>query len=116
VSESAALLTGSAAASELGRVAESHCAAHLPAMSNEAPNSAQPVQPVPAADYAPIPGLGHIVTVQQLADLLQVPLGTVYAWNKRGTGPTVWHAGVHARYYATDIKAWLDEKYAKGAA
>jgi len=83
---------------------------------SEAPISAQRPPVTPSAEHAPIPGLGHIVTVQQLADLLQVPVGTVYAWNKRGTGPTVWHAGVHARYYAADVKAWLDAKYAKAAA
>lgn len=72
--------------------------------------------PAPTIDLTPLPGLGHIVTVEQLAEYLQVPVQTVYAWNKRGTGPKVWHVGRGARYYATDIKAWLDEKYAGSAA
>lgn len=86
-----------------------HISIHVTTNTQSEPTS-------PSVDLAPLPGLGHVVTVDQLADFLQVPVQTVYAWNKRGTGPKVWHLGRHARYYATDIKAWLDEKYRRTAA
>jgi len=51
-----------------------------------------------------------MVTPQELADMLRVPIRTVYAWNHAGTGPPVFHIGKHARYLAADVTSWLWER------
>jgi FAD/FMN-containing dehydrogenase len=45
----------------------------------------------------------ELLTPDQLADLCQVPLATVYAWNYRGTGPRLLKVGRHARYRRSDV-------------
>jgi excisionase family DNA binding protein len=45
----------------------------------------------------------------QLARLLNVPRGTVYQWNARGTGPTYIQLGRHVRYRHSDVTEWLEQ-------
>lgn len=49
-----------------------------------------------------------LMSAQDVADLCGVPLGTVYAWNSRGTGPSRIAVGKHVRYRPEDVQAWLD--------
>jgi excisionase family DNA binding protein len=49
----------------------------------------------------------RLVTPQELAEALQVPVGTIYRWNYRGTGPPPLHVGRHVRYRAEDVETWL---------
>lgn len=42
-----------------------------------------------------------------LADFLGVPVGTIYQWSHRGTGPTAYRVGRHLRYRMGDVEAWL---------
>lgn len=48
-----------------------------------------------------------ILTPDQLADYLSVPVKTVYAWNRRGVGPVRIKVGKHVRYRMADVEAWL---------
>lgn len=48
-----------------------------------------------------------LLSPAEVAELLGVPLGTVYKWNQQRTGPPVLHVGKHARYRAADVEAWL---------
>jgi excisionase family DNA binding protein len=51
------------------------------------------------------------LTVKQLAELLQVPVSTVYAWRHLGVGPRgIRLSGRHVRYRRSDVEAFLEER------
>jgi excisionase family DNA binding protein len=54
--------------------------------------------------------LSRLLTVQELADLLQVPAKTIYTWRYRGEGPPGVTVGRHLRFRADDVVAWLDDR------
>jgi excisionase family DNA binding protein len=47
-------------------------------------------------------------TAQEVADYFGVPLGTLYQWNSKRSGPRGIRVGKHVRYRESDIVAWLD--------
>ncbi|HET6918357.1 MAG TPA: helix-turn-helix domain-containing protein [Jiangellaceae bacterium] len=51
-----------------------------------------------------------LLTAQEIADFLGVPLATVYVWSTRGTGPRALRVGRHLRYRRRDVDAWLDTR------
>lgn len=51
-----------------------------------------------------------LLSPEQLAYMLHVPLGTVYQWRYRGGGPKGIKVGRHVRYRMSDIDAWLTSK------
>lgn len=53
-----------------------------------------------------------LLSSQQLADLLGVPIQTVYDWATKGKGPRRIRVGKHTRYRPADVDAWLDENTA----
>jgi excisionase family DNA binding protein len=50
----------------------------------------------------------RLLTVQELADLLQVPPKTMYTWRYKGDGPRSVMVGRHLRYRPQDVAAWLE--------
>jgi excisionase family DNA binding protein len=50
----------------------------------------------------------ELLTVQQLAELLKVPVATVYRWRHIGMGPRGIRVGRHVRYRQSDVEAFLD--------
>ena len=56
-----------------------------------------------------MPGaINPLMTVDDLATYLQVPVQTVYRWNTRGTGPRPLRVGRHVRYRLSDVDAWVE--------
>lgn len=54
-------------------------------------------------------GCSHTwVSVDDLADELQIPKSTIYGWKTRGLGPRWTRVGKHLRARRTDVDAWLD--------
>ncbi|MDP8928170.1 MAG: helix-turn-helix domain-containing protein [Actinomycetota bacterium] len=51
-----------------------------------------------------------LLSPQQLADYLGVPVATVYRWRYEGTGPRGIKVGKHVRYRRRDVEAWLDTR------
>lgn len=51
-----------------------------------------------------------LLSPQQLADYLGVPLATVYRWRHESTGPRGIKVGKHVRYRRRDVEAWLESK------
>lgn len=49
-----------------------------------------------------------LLSPEQLAAELGIPVATVYAWRYRGTGPRGIKVGRHVRYRITDVDAWLE--------
>ncbi|MEU8855714.1 MULTISPECIES: helix-turn-helix transcriptional regulator [Streptomyces] len=48
------------------------------------------------------------VSVEDLADELQIPKSTIYGWKNRGQGPAWIRVGKHLRARRVDVEAWLD--------
>lgn len=49
-----------------------------------------------------------LLSPTQLADLLAVPVATVYRWRSAGSGPRGHRIGKHVRFRMADVEAWLD--------
>lgn len=71
-------------------------AAHIGGMSNNEPSRR----------------LEPLLTTEDLAEYLQVPLKTIYDWRTNGTGPTAYKFGRHLRYRACDVEAWIADQVA----
>jgi excisionase family DNA binding protein len=60
-----------------------------------------------AFDPPASPGTDHMLSPEDLAAYLAVPLATVYRWRSRGDGPASYRVGRHVRYKLQDIEDWL---------
>jgi len=49
-----------------------------------------------------------LLSPEDLATLLSVPLATVYGWRSRGEGPVGCRIGKHVRFKLADVERWLD--------
>lgn len=58
----------------------------------------------------------QFLSPEGLAEYLGLPLGTIYTWRQRGTGPRGIKVGRHVRYRRADVERWLEEQAAKSAA
>lgn len=54
-----------------------------------------------------------MLTADDLAELLNVPVGTVYVMNCRGTAPPYFKVGRRVRYSRADVDAWLEAQRAQ---
>ena len=49
----------------------------------------------------------RLMTVTELAEMLSVPVTTLYGWRSRGEGPPGYRIGRHVRYRREAIEIWL---------
>lgn len=49
-----------------------------------------------------------LLSIEDLAAYLQVPIQTVYNWRTEGRGPRAIKIGKHVRFRQTDVEAWLN--------
>jgi hypothetical protein len=49
------------------------------------------------------------LTPIDLADLLGVPVETVYQWRRKYTGPGGFRIGRHLRYDPEDVRPWVND-------
>ena len=54
--------------------------------------------------------LDQLLTVEDLAKYLEVPVATVYAWRHRRQGPPGFRVGRHLRFRWSDVERWIDER------
>ena len=55
-------------------------------------------------------GNTEFLSVQELAALFGIPVGSIYNWRNRGTGPRGYRIGRHVRYRRSDVELWLEEQ------
>ena len=55
-------------------------------------------------------------TVQDVADYLGIPVGTLYDWRCKGYGPRAKKVGRYLRYEAEVVRQWFDDLDENGAA
>ncbi len=51
--------------------------------------------------------LDHLLSAEDLAAYLDVPVTTLYAWRYRDKGPPGFRVGKHLRYRKTDVGEWI---------
>ncbi len=50
----------------------------------------------------------RLLSTDEVARLLVVPVTTLYTWRYKGTGPKAYRVGKHLRYRLADVIAWLE--------
>ncbi|MFD4758158.1 helix-turn-helix transcriptional regulator [Streptomyces sp. NPDC058439] len=58
----------------------------------------------------------RFLTPIDLADLLGVPVETVYQWRRKDTGPRGFRVGRHLRFDPEDVRVWVASLMDKEAA
>lgn len=53
-----------------------------------------------------------LMTIEEVADFLRLPVRTLYYWRQSGDGPQPYKAGRHLRYKRSEVEAWLDAQAA----
>jgi predicted DNA-binding transcriptional regulator AlpA len=67
-------------------------------------------QPEPPPASGLVPALQErLWSLEETADYLGVPSGTLHQWNSRGVGPRSFRVGRYRRYHPSDVARWLDE-------
>ena len=52
----------------------------------------------------------QLMTIQELARYLGVPVGTLYQWRYRREGPPGFRVGRHVRYRWKDVEDWISQQ------
>jgi excisionase family DNA binding protein len=50
-----------------------------------------------------------VLSIQEVAKLLKVPVSAIYAWNRRGVGPPFYKVGRKLRYRKSNARKWVAE-------
>ncbi|MGH8935048.1 MAG: helix-turn-helix domain-containing protein [Acidimicrobiia bacterium] len=56
----------------------------------------------------------RLLTVEELADYLHVPVATIYAWRYRRQGPPGFRVGRHLRFRQSDVESWIRDQLQTG--
>ena len=58
----------------------------------------------------------HLLSTRALAQYLDVPVQTIYAWRAKGQGPKGIRVGKHVRFRTSDVESWLADHADEGEA
>ncbi|MGI8514624.1 MAG: helix-turn-helix domain-containing protein [Acidimicrobiia bacterium] len=58
--------------------------------------------------------LDQLLTVEDLAEYLEVPVATIYAWRYRRQGPPGFRVGRHLRFRQSDVEKWILDQLQRG--
>jgi len=61
-------------------------------------------------DHSDTRPLDRLLSAQEVADYLNVPLSTLYSWRYHGSGPPGLRVGKHLRYRRADVQAWVRDQ------
>ena len=51
-----------------------------------------------------------LLSTQQLASYLDLPITTLYQWRYQRQGPAAFRVGRHLRYRWSDVQAWINRQ------
>ena len=57
----------------------------------------------------------RLLSVREVAELLQVPVKTIYQWRSQGDGPAPIKVGRHLRFDPEDVALWIEGRKAQSA-
>jgi predicted DNA-binding transcriptional regulator AlpA len=52
----------------------------------------------------------ELLTMQEVADVVRVPVATLRYWRHLGIGPRSFRIGRSVRYWRAEVFAWLDDQ------
>lgn len=52
----------------------------------------------------------RLLSAKDLADYLEVPVATIYAWRHRREGPPGFRVGRYVRFRWSDVELWINER------
>lgn len=58
------------------------------------------------------PKMERLLSVDEVAEFLGIPVATLYQWRHKGAGPAAYRVGRHLRYEPAAVRSWLDEHLA----
>lgn len=58
---------------------------------------------------------GSLLTTEEVAELLQVPVATIYGWRVRREGPPAIRVGRHLRFRREAVERWLLDRESAGS-
>jgi len=53
---------------------------------------------------------GRLMTLNEIADLLGIPVATLYRWRHRGEGPPGYRIGRQVRFRRAAVEAWIESR------
>lgn len=59
-------------------------------------------------DTVAVGGLEPLMSIDQLAEYLGIPVATIYDWRVDGKGPCAIRIGRHVKFAVRDVQAWID--------
>jgi excisionase family DNA binding protein len=51
-----------------------------------------------------------LLTIDEAAAWLRIPVETLYKWRSQGTGPRAAKVGKHLRYRSDELRRWVEER------
>jgi excisionase family DNA binding protein len=51
--------------------------------------------------------MAQLLTIEQVAEQLQVPVDTLYYWRSKKQGPAGFKVGKYLRWQQADVDAWI---------
>lgn len=66
--------------------------------------------PRPASPSRPARADDQLLTLQEVADVVRVPVATLRYWRHLGTGPRSFRIGRSVRYWRTEVFSWLESQ------
>jgi len=76
---------------------------------SECPPTDKPPRDAEEPDEVADGGSQDVLSIQEVAKLLKVPVSAIYAWNRRGVGPPHYKVGRKLRYPKSYAWKWLAE-------
>jgi excisionase family DNA binding protein len=67
-----------------------------------------------AMEHSEMKPLDRLLSAQEVAEYLNVPISTLYSWRYHGNGPPGLRVGKHLRYRRADIQAWVQDQIKDG--
>lgn len=56
---------------------------------------------------SPAGGLDPLLSLDELAEYLGIPVRTIYDWRTDGKGPCGVRVGKHVKFFVSDVREWL---------
>lgn len=53
---------------------------------------------------------GRLMSMEDLSEMLGIPMNTLYGWRYRGEGPSGFRVGRHVRFRRSVVEAWLEQR------
>jgi excisionase family DNA binding protein len=70
--------------------------------------------PASRAQGSSATSMERLMSVEEVADYLGVPVATLYQWRHKGSGPAAYRVGRYLRYDPKALRTWLQEHLAVG--